>query len=108
MIDPHAPGVKLDECKLRADLMIDGFARALEMVAAVSTFGATKYSENGWRVVPNGIQRYRAAGDRHRLRRGYESHDPESGLLHLAHEAWGRLAELELTLAMKDTRNESR
>lgn len=48
--------------------------------------------------VEDGQTRYRRAGDRHRLARGHETIDPESRLLHLAHEAWNRLAELELML----------
>lgn len=93
-----APGAKLDSQKVMAELTIDGFSRALLAVAEVSTYGAKKYSPGGWQFVPEGEQRYRRAGDRHRLVRGHESHDCESGLLHLAHEAWNRLAELELQL----------
>ena len=91
-------GAKLDHGKVRPDLVIDGFSLALLAVAEVATFGAAKYSENGWQQVPEGIKRYRAAGDRHRLKRHRESHDADSHLMHLAHEAWNRLAELELVL----------
>ena len=38
------------------------------------------------------------AAGRHRLKRVRETHDPDSGILHLAHEAWNVLAELELAL----------
>lgn len=48
--------------------------------------------------VPDGEKRHRAAGDRHRLRRKQERMDSDTGLDHLAHEAWNRLAELELKL----------
>jgi hypothetical protein len=93
-----APGAKLDGTKVMAELTLDGFARALMAVAEVSTYGANKYSPGGWQHVTDGQTRYRRAGDRHRLTRGYELRDPESQMLHLAHEAWNRLAELELYL----------
>ena len=97
-LPPHAPGAKLDGEKVMAELTLDGFSRALLAVAEVSTYGARKYSPGGWRHVDDGQTRYRRAGDRHRLARGHEPYDLESGLLHLAHEAWNRLAELELML----------
>lgn len=97
-LPPHAPGAKLDGEKVMADLTLDGFSRALLAVAQVSTYGAKKYSPGGWQHVEDGQTRYRRAGDRHRLARGHEELDPESGLLHLAHEVWNRLAELELAL----------
>lgn len=92
------PGAKMDAGKVRPDLVLDGFSLALLEVAKVATFGANKYTENGWQEVPNGVIRYRAAGDRHRLYRKEDPVDRETTLLHLAHEAWNRLAELELTL----------
>lgn len=85
-LPPHAPGAKLDGEKVMAELTLDGFSRALLAVAEVSTYGARKYSPGGWQHVEDGQTRYRRAGDR------------DSGLLHLAHEAWNRLAELELML----------
>lgn len=97
-LPPHAPGAKLDGEKVMAELTLDGFSRALLAVAEVSTYGAKKYSPGGWQHVEDGQTRYRRAGDRHRLARGHEQLDPESRLLHLAHEAWNRLAELELML----------
>lgn len=97
-LPPHAPGAKLDGEKVMAELTLDGFSRALLAVAEVSTYGARKYSPGGWQHVEDGQTRYRRAGDRHRLARGYEPYDLESGLLHLAHEVWNRLAELELML----------
>lgn len=97
-LDPHAPGAKLDAGKVRPDLILDGFSLALWAVAEVGTYGAKKYTENGWASVDRGEIRYRAAAGRHRLKRGRESHDPDTQLLHLAHEAWNVLAELELHL----------
>ena len=97
-LPPHAPGAKLDGEKVMAELTLDGFSRALLAVAEVSTYGARKYSPGGWQHVEGGQTRYRRAGDRHRLFRGHDTYDRDSGLLHLAHEAWNRLAELELML----------
>ena len=102
-IGQHDSGAKLDSGKPRADLVLAGFARALEGVIKVGTYGASKYSDNGWLSVPNGISRYADAGRRHYFRRkAGESLDSESRLLHLEHEAWNVLAELELTLREMD------
>ncbi|QOD81905.1 dATP/dGTP diphosphohydrolase domain-containing protein [Chromobacterium haemolyticum] len=103
--DPHAPGAKLDAGKVQVALTFDQMPRALRAVAEVATFGARKYTPGGWLHVPDGIGRYRNAGDRHRLARGVEPIDPDSKLLHLAHEAWNRLAELELFLREKGAAN---
>lgn len=95
--DPHTPGAKLDAGKILADLVIGDFAYALEEVAKVGTHGAQKYTEHGWISVPEGIKRYSNAAKRHYLKRKQgETHDPDSGLPHLAHEAWNVLAVLEL------------
>ena len=94
----HEPGAKLDAGKVRADLVMSGFPLALLAVAEVATYGAHKYTENGWRQVPDGVRRYTAAKDRHRLLGAIETRDPESNLLHAAHEAWNALAVLQLML----------
>lgn len=96
--DQHQPGAKLDAGKTRPDLVLNGFPRALLAVAEVAAYGARKYTEDGWRCVPDGQRRYTAAKDRHRLHGAVELLDAESGLLHLAHEAWNALAVLELKL----------
>ena len=95
--DPHQPGAKLDAGKTMAGVLND-FALALMAVAEVGTFGAVKYTRGGWQVVPNAITRYNDAGWRHRLKARHEAVDPDSKLLHKAHEAWNILAELELIL----------
>ena len=97
-LPPDTPGAKLDADKLRVDLVLDSFSLALIEVAKVAGYGARKYSEGGWQHVEQGEQRYRVAAGRHRLKRVRETHDPDSGILHLAHEAWNVLAELELVL----------
>lgn len=99
LIDPHAPGAKLDTGKVRPSLILNGMARALTAVAEVGTFGANKYTDGGWVSVPNGFARYEDAQQRHALARAKgETHDPESKLPHLAHEAWNALAKLDLYL----------
>lgn len=95
----HEPGAKLDSGKVFVDSILAGFPRALWGVAEVGTFGAQKYSLNGWQSVDDGIRRYREAAARHRLKRQMgELIDPDSGLLHEYHEAWNVLAALELEL----------
>lgn len=106
-LDAHTPGAKLDAGKIRPELIFRGFSRALSAVAAVGTYGANKYTDDGWQSVPNGIRRYADARYRHQLKRHTgESHDPDTHLLHLAHEAWNVLAELELHL--RDAHAQSR
>lgn len=100
--DAHAPGAKLDGGKLRPGLVLGGFARALTDVTAVGTYGAAKYSDNGWRSVPNARQRYTDAFWRHLLASQYETLDPESGLPHTAHAAWNLLALLEFDYILED------
>lgn len=78
------PGRKDDTGKLPLDLLPFG---ALEEVAKVLAFGASKYGPNNWQnVKPK--RRYLAAALRHlsAVIRGQEI-DPESGLPHLAHAA---------------------
>lgn len=90
-------GVKFDGGKPRMDLVVGGFANAITEVGRVGTFGANKYTDNGWQEVDNGIERYASAMLRHYLafKKG-EVIDPDSNLLHLSHLAWNGLAILEL------------
>jgi len=98
--DAHQPGAKLDAgkpCIYRG--AIDYFPRAIESVASVSTFGASKYAWKGWETVPEGFERYSDAMVRHLIAEGKgEFLDSDSGLLHAAHAAWNALARLELKL----------
>lgn len=99
----NEPGAKLDAGKPRCGLVLGGFSRALEQVAQVGTFGAAKYTDNGWRSVPQGQQRYTDALYRHLLAEGQgQQDDPDSGLLHAAHTAWNALARLELILQERE------
>lgn len=83
--------------------LVQYFPRASLAVAGISTFGASKYAWNGWEAVDDGINRYSDAMVRHLLKEGMgEETDPDSGLLHAAHTAWGALARLELMLREKE------
>ncbi len=98
-IDQHAPGAKLDAGKPRLDDLLGQFAHALEAVLEVGEFGAHKYTLGGFLHVPDAPRRYANAAKRHWLKRKLgEERAPDSGMLHLAHEAWNKLAELETTI----------
>lgn len=94
----HEKGSKLDHGKIKVRLLFNDFPRALLAVADIATFGAEKYTAHGWLEVPNGIERYDDAKDRHILYGAMDPVDSESGRLHLSHQAWNILACLELTL----------
>ena len=97
---PHEPGAKLDHGKTAVwQGAIAYFPRAIEQVAAVSTFGAKKYAWKGWEIVPDGINRYSDAMARHLIEEGQgNTIDVDSGLLIASHTAWNALARLELML----------
>jgi hypothetical protein len=94
------PGAKLDAGKPAIyQGLLAYFPRACEQVAAVSTFGAAKYSWKGWESVPSGFERYSDALVRHLIREGSgELKDPDSEFHHASHVAWNALARLELLL----------
>lgn len=98
-LNAHAPGAKLDAGKVRPGLVLGGFARALLAVSRIGTFGAVKYTDNGWMEVPNGVNRYDDAKLRHWLyeKSGIEC-DPDTQEMHAAHEAWNALARLDLLI----------
>lgn len=91
-------GKKHDQGKAQPALVLHSMSRAVQAVVEVATFGAGKYSPDNWLLVPDAINRYSNAKQRHMLLGATESHDEESGLLHAAHEAWNALAVLELML----------
>jgi hypothetical protein len=101
--DPHQTGAKCDLGKIQVTLITGGMARAIYEVAKVGTFGAAKYTKNGWVSVPNAFERYEDAQGRHVIFRHMgEVHDPDSGLLHLAHEAWNALAKLDIYIRSQE------
>ena len=91
-------GTKQDQEKIRMDLLpMD----ALYEVAKVLTFGSKKYGDKNWE---QGIALWRLRGAKMRHDTAYElgeSLDPESGLIHKAHEACNVLMELALILRGK-------
>lgn len=96
---PNEPGAKLDAGKVRVGLVVGGFARALHEVSRVGTYGARKYTDNGWKSVPDGASRYTDAMYRHLFAEACgEKSDPDTGILHAAHAAWNALARLDLML----------
>ena len=97
-VDQHAPGAKLDAGKLRPALVLGGFASAVEAMVKVGSDGARKYTDNGWKTVPNGKARYEDALLRHLLAHlGGELTDPESGSPHISHCMWNAAAIYELS-----------
>jgi hypothetical protein len=95
----HEKGAKLDYNKNQLGLVLFGFARALSEVGKVGTYGAKKYSPNGWIDVENGVQRYTDAMFRHLFYEGSgQPNDPDTDLLHAAHTAWNALARLDLMI----------
>lgn len=93
-------GLKFDQDKPQPWLVIGGFSAALEEVAKVATFGAEKYTPDGWKHVQDGQRRYMEAFARHMLELGKgEIADAESARHHKAHMIWNLLASLELELS---------
>lgn len=98
----HEKGAKLDAGKNRLSLVLFSFARALQEVGKVGTYGATKYTDNGWIEVEKGVERYSDALLRHLLKEASgEETDEETNILHAAHSAWNALARLDLILRGK-------
>ena len=105
---PSEAGVKMDAGKNRLGLVLCGFARALQEVGKVGTYGAVKYSDNGWVEVPDGERRYTDAMLRHLMSESAgERLDPDTHLRHAAHAAWNALARLDLALR-RDEKGQSK
>ena len=79
------------------------FPRAIEQVAAVSSFGVRKYAWRNGMTLENAQERYGDALARHLCVDAPNATDDESGLLHAAHAAWNALAYLELLLRANET-----
>ena len=92
----HLPGMKYDEGKPNLSLVFGGFSKALVDVGQIGTFGARKYTPNGWKEVDNLTERYISALLRHLFSTmANDKFDPETGRLHLSHVAWNALAILQ-------------
>jgi hypothetical protein len=92
-------GIKHDEGKARFDLIP---AVPLLKLAEVYTFGAKKYQDHNWR---KGLSFGRLFGATMRhMWAFWHGHDldPESGLPHLAHAAFGVFALLEFSLLRRE------
>lgn len=100
----HVIGAKDDYGKPNMNLVLGGFPDALLAVGRVGTYGANKYTPNGWHEVDDGVNRYLSALLRHYLAyvKG-DKVDRESYLPHLAHLAWNSLAALQLELEKIDS-----
>lgn len=104
-LDVHEKGAKLDAGKSPIfDGVLQYFPRALTAVADLSQWGATRYSWEGWREVPNAFKRYSNAMGRHILKEKTEGlydldarndtkHPAE--ILHATQVSWNSLARLE-------------
>lgn len=95
-------GIKFDDAKPEYGLIP---AAALHEVVKVLTYGATKYSRDNWKLVPDRERRYFDAMQRHlwAARRG-ESVDSETGISHYAHAACCLmfLLEMEVNPTLKE------
>lgn len=99
--------------KVRVELVDDGFPLAIRELSKLMTWAqeAKGYRDHDWQNLPNWEIALAAATSRHRtdfikqrVVEGLEIDecvDPESGLLHKVHEAFGVLAQLELMLRNK-------
>ena len=98
--DGAKAGLKFDDGKVDITFVLEYFPNALAAVSTVAEYGAKKYTRGGWNTVPNGIERYTAAMDRHHLAefRDGPYDDGDSGLAHAAQVAWNALARLEKML----------
>jgi hypothetical protein len=97
-IPQNAPGAKLDSGKQLPYTVLSKFTLALQEVTKVGTFGAQKYTRDGWLSVTEGERRYYEAMMRHLLEdmKQEESKDEQTGITHLAHAAWNILAIITL------------
>lgn len=84
--------------KARLADMIQDFGLALQSVARVTAMGCEKHGPlGGWRNVPDFRREYQNKKARHAIAGIVDEGglDEESGLPHLAHEAWNALALLQ-------------
>jgi len=90
--------------KTQMELVDTGFPNALLMLGEVMTWAAKNkgYQPNDWKDIPNPQMSLLGAASRHRNKRlKGEEFDDESGLPHLAHEAFNVMAQLELLITDK-------
>lgn len=96
--DPY--GVKNNSKKLPMSKLKVQFPNALQAVVLCSNMGHEKYKDTdedwlNFTRVPGGSETYRDAFERHSLHKVGDL-DEESGLPHLFHELWNKMAEVEI------------
>lgn len=100
--DTERAGSKLDYGKAPVwQGFLNYFPRAIMAVAMVSEYGKRKYGEwGGFRRVPDALLRYADGQARHELLQSIEGpyDDSDSGLAHLAQDAWNAMARLDMAL----------
>lgn len=87
--------------KIQMELVETGFPNAMLALGKVMTWAAEYkgYEPNDWKQLPNAKLGFLGAASRHRCERMKgDIYDDESNLLHLIHEAFNVMAELEVTL----------
>jgi hypothetical protein len=98
--------------KVKMQLFDEGFPNAVLEVAKVMTWAEQNkgYSPHDWKKLPNADTEFSAAASRHKLKAfvqkvegipAIDRTDEESNIVHLAHQAFNILAELELVLTGK-------
>lgn len=102
--DFHSPLETRKNDKNQMELVDTGFPNALMVLGEVMTWAAKNkgYLPNDWKDIPTPSMSLLGAASRHRNKRlKGEEFDDESGLPHLAHEAFNVLAQLELLMIGK-------
>lgn len=94
-------GEKHSKHKLSMSKLFKQFPRALQAVMLTSTYGHNKYkkTDKDWMNfsrVYGGSEIYKDACIRHQLDKEIYGEKDESGLPHIFHETWNKLAECEL------------
>lgn len=98
--------------KIRMELVDQGFPLALMELGRVMTWANENkgYKDHDWKQLPDAENGFKGAAARHRVKfdaqrasgnEMLDCVDEESGIIHLAHEAFNVLALLELALAGK-------
>lgn len=109
---PESPLDKRKNGKIRMELVDQGFPLALMELGRVMTWANENkgYKDHDWKQLPDAENGFKGAAARHRAKfdaqRAFGNEmlgcvDEESGIIHLAHEAFNILALLELALAGK-------
>lgn len=82
---------KKDKGKMRYDLLP---FECLDEIVKRYTFGAEKYGDNNWKIVPDAKKRYEAALLRHfsEYKKGNIVDENDGGMSHLSAVAWNAIA----------------